>query len=96
MIQEANISRKERYFNQKSGQMGEKEDSCSVTNFKDIAQPPQFSKGKGGRGISVNHWGKKLGSASFFIVCKLTYLFFRWYFAWVICRFAKEAVKEEN
>ena len=43
--QEASVSRKERYFIQKSGQSGEKVDSCPETNTKDSARPWQLLKG---------------------------------------------------
>ena len=68
---EASVHRKERCFNQKSRQPGEKVDSCSETNSQDSFQPWHFLKGNVGETISVNRRGRRLGSVSFSIVCKL-------------------------
>ena len=72
IIREASVSRKERCFNQESRQSGEIVDSCPETSSEDSAEPWQLLKGKmeGGR-ISVNHWGRRLHSASFSTECRL-------------------------
>lgn len=51
-------------FNQKSWQSGEKAASCPETNAEDSAQPGQFLKEKRRGRLSVNHRGRRLGSAS--------------------------------
>lgn len=63
VIREANVSRKE------SQSFGEMVDSYPETTSEDSARPWQFLNGKRevGRRISVNHWGRRLGSAS--ILC---------------------------
>ena len=46
IIWEASVSRKERCFNQKSWQSGEKVDSCPKTSFENSAQLWQLLKGR--------------------------------------------------
>ena len=70
VIREASVNRKESYFNQESQQAAEIGDSCLEITSEESAQPWQVSKGKFER-ISGNHGGRRVGSASFFIACRL-------------------------
>ena len=73
IVGEASVHRKERHFNRKSWQPGEKMDSCSETNSQDSFKPWHFLKGKIGETISVDHRGRRLGSVSFSVVRKLAH-----------------------